>query len=470
MRVFFVNHASPEDHLGGAELSLLKLVSDWESTDPDFEPTFITRSRKGPFARALEQRAWPTIVLPYEGWVVSGYRPHTSDVLRIARSDYESTVALIDTIEQLRPDLVVTNTIIAPLGAFAAAATSTPHAWFVREYGDLDHGLHFINGRENTLADIGTLSAVVFSNSVAMRTHLSAHIDPQKIQVVYPSVDADEVLSLTAEPVSLTPFPNASGALKIVTVGRLTRSKGQWRVVEALGELKRRGVEARACFVGARVEADHDAHLMRRARELGVGEWITFAGEQPNPFGIVAMADVAVTPSGLEAFGRTTLEYLILSKPVVATVGGGSAELVRPDINGYLFEPDDIEQLADHLERYARRPSLMAEHGEAGAARARIIADTATGNSAAIRRMIATAAEPAYRLPEIARLWFRLPSMYASTQAGAIASMTYTTRRVYVRGRNFARDPIGVLRRRWALARRQMTEATNRTRLRRGAR
>ena len=37
-----------------------------------------------------------------------------------------------------RPDLVVTNTVVAPWGAFAAKALGIPHAWFVREYGDLD--------------------------------------------------------------------------------------------------------------------------------------------------------------------------------------------------------------------------------------------------------------------------------------------------------------------------------------------
>lgn len=453
MLVYFVNHSSAIDHLGGAERSLLKLVEDWQASDPEFEAFFITKAPRGQFVAALEQRGWGYRAYPYRGWALPQKKPHPSELAYYSREDYAATTKILALMEKRRPDLVVTNTLVAPWGAFAAKVLGIPHAWMVREYGDLDHGLSFVNGRARTIADIGLLSEAVFANSEAIRSHLGKYLDVEKVSIVYPTVDGDEVRRLSAEEPDIDPFPRADAGLRITVVGRLARSKGQWRVIESLGLLAANGVNASVCFVGAQMEPEHDLKLLKRARELGVDQNVVFAGEQSNPFPYVAAADVCVTPSGQEAFGRTTLEYLWLGKPVVATASGGSTELVRPDINGFLFDPEQPDDLADRLERYARDAELVARHQEAARERAAYLAAPERGNPAAIERMRGLIGQPAYQLPEIARFWFTLPSLYVLTHSRSRMTATYLVRIFFIRTRNFLRDPIGSTRRRISAAR-----------------
>jgi glycosyltransferase involved in cell wall biosynthesis len=59
-----------------------------------------------------------------------------------------------------------------------------------------------------------------------------------------------------------------------------------------------------------------------------------------------------VVPSiGPEAFGLVAIEALASGKPVVASCIGGLPEIVRPDINGLLVQPNDVQSLTSALRR-----------------------------------------------------------------------------------------------------------------------
>jgi len=418
VRVFFSNHSTAPINLGGAERSLLRLVEDWSVSRPDLEPVFLTKAPAGKFIEALRRRGWPYHAFRFRGWALPSPQPApTSERTAFAAVDYAAVGAMIALLERERPDLVVTNTLVAPWAAFAAAVVGIPHAWFVREYGDLDHGLHFQLGRDATFHDIGLLSGAVVTNSHAVARHLEGSIDPAKITVAYPQIDLDEVLASSLEPPRAEPFPQADPGLRITVVGRVEDGKGQHRVVRALGELRRRGVTASVALVGAWKEPGYDLTLRRLARELGVEGNLTLLGELENPFSVARAADVCVTPSTIEAFGRSTLEYMAVGRPVVASSTGGSAELVEPGRTGALFDPDDIGALADALQAYATAPELVDEHGRAARARAVDIAAASSGNAAVIDRLETLVGSDAYRLPEMARYWFALPPAYASMGA-----------------------------------------------------
>lgn len=447
MLVYFINHSSAVDHLGGSERSLFRMIDEWREIDPKLEPYFITKAPRGLVVAELERRGWGFTALPYRGWAVPDHESHRDKLAYFAAEDYAATSEIVRIMERRRPDLVVTNTLVAPWGAFAAKTLGIPHAWMVREYGDLDHGLTFIQGRERTLSDIGLLSEAVLANSEAIRDHLAQYIPAEKLSIVYPALDVAEIQQRASEQPTLEPFPLADPGLRVTVVGRLAPSKGQWRVVEALGALKDRDVTASICFVGASMEPDYDRALLQRAAELGVADRIVFAGEHSNPFPFIKAADLCVTPSGQEAFGRTTLEYLTLGKPVIATDSGGSRELVIPGSNGALFDPETPSKLADHLQSYAADATLLQRHARGATERAAYVASPERGNAAAIERMRGLAGGPAYKLPDIARFWFDLPALSGAGRARSRVSTGYVARVLKIRATNFLRDPIGSSRR-----------------------
>lgn len=453
MLVYFVNHSSALDHLGGSERSLFRLIDEWLAADPDLEPYFITKSPPGLVVAELEKRGWGYTALTYRGWAVPPHDAHPDQVAYHARDDYLATQEIVRLMEERRPDLVVTNTLVAPWGAFAAKILGIPHAWMVREFGDLDHGLAFTNGRENTLSDIGLLSEAVFANSSAIRDHLATFMPAEKISIVYPTVDTDAVLAQSQESLPTPAFASDAEALTVTVVGRLAPSKGQWRVIEAVGQLHDSGIRADVCFVGASMQPEYQDRLADRARELGIAHQVTFVGEQENPFPFAAAADVCITPSSHEAFGRTTLEYMWLGKPVIATNRGGSTELVHDGVTGFLVDPDGVSDLADRLARYAQAPRLVADHGRAARERAATFAAPDVSNAAAIERLRQLVGAPAYRLPNIARQWLALPTTGRSRRRTAGATVKYFGRVLVIRARNFVRDPIGSSRRRLAALR-----------------
>ncbi|WP_083513589.1 glycosyltransferase [Curtobacterium luteum] len=418
MLISFVNHSTAPVSLGGAERSLLRFVEDWQAADPSMRPTFVTKAPRGKFTAALDERGWEYAAFRYRGWALPSPQPApAAERAAFATVDYAAVNAIIRLYERERPDLVVTNTLVAPWASFAAAVLGIPQAWFVREYGDLDHGLHFQTGRAGVLGDIGLIAGAVITNSEAMRTHLAQYIPAEKLSIAYPTVDTERLLATRSDSPAVTPFPQAEPGLRITVVGRVEESKGQHRVIDALGQLHEHGVAASVCFVGGWKHPGEDQRLTDRARALGVADRVVFAGEQAAPAPFVEAADVCVTPSTIEAFGRTTAEYMTLGKPVVATRTGGSAELIEPGVTGMLVDADDTTALADALAAYAADPGSAGRHGAAAQERLTSVLGAGHDNAAAIARLSSLVGTEGYRLPQAARYWFELPGAYASLGA-----------------------------------------------------
>lgn len=393
-----LNHNSA-GHLGGAEFSLFAIVDRWAAQRPELRPIVVSPGPAPAVEAETVRRGWRHVPLHFEGWAVfevSGGR--AQERLR-ERAAARATHQLIALLRETRAALVVTNTLIHPWAAIAAAATGVPHLWFVREFGHRDQGVIFPKGRATALRQIGELSQAVVANSIAVRDDLAAEIPPAKLTVSYPPVDLPSVRehALAPLPSGALPFPDPA-ALRVAVPGRVTRSKGQWRVVEALGLLSREGVPVQAVFIGALLDPGVEGDLRRRASALGVAENIVFAGEQANPFPWIAAAEVAVIPSQREAFGRTTLECLALGRPVIATRQGAGAELVTTGA-GELFDAEDVTGLAVALRRYCGNRSLAPQQASTARARAEELSTGPFSITAAIEALDASIGTPPAVLP-----------------------------------------------------------------------
>jgi glycosyltransferase involved in cell wall biosynthesis len=76
---------------------------------------------------------------------------------------------------------------------------------------------------------------------------------------------------------------------------------------------------------------------------------------------VLAGIDVLVIPSRApESFSLVAREALLLGKPVVAAAVGALPEVVIDGVNGYLFQPGDIQQLKDILEKISTQPETLS--------------------------------------------------------------------------------------------------------------
>ncbi len=76
----------------------------------------------------------------------------------------------------------------------------------------------------------------------------------------------------------------------------------------------------------------------------------------PQPPAIVAQmqaqADFIVVPSTWDVFNLSGVEGMAQGKVVICSKGAGLADLIEPDVNGFLFAPGDSSALADCLRSY----------------------------------------------------------------------------------------------------------------------
>jgi colanic acid/amylovoran biosynthesis glycosyltransferase len=200
------------------------------------------------------------------------------------------------------------------------------------------------------------------------RSQLMAVSRPEdwpKLRIVHCGVDRTALPARSSD-------PDVRDVIRVVCVGRLVPEKGQHVLVDAVEELKRRGVPLRLTLVG---DGPTRQQLEERVAREGLGESVLIAGAKPHPevLAIVGDADVFCLPSFAEGVPVSLMEAMALGVPVVSTRVMGIPELIDDGATGILVAPGNADQLVGALERLAGDADLREQLGQAG--RERIAAD-----------------------------------------------------------------------------------------------
>ncbi|MCA8888132.1 MAG: glycosyltransferase family 4 protein [Parvularculaceae bacterium] len=142
--------------------------------------------------------------------------------------------------------------------------------------------------------------------------------------------------------------PAAPETARFVCVGRLCEQKGQLTLIEAAGEVKRRGRDFHLVLVGdGDMRADIEAAIIRHDLE----DEVTLAGwKTPGQVRDELVAARAfVLPSYAEGLPVSIMEAMTLQRPVISTYIAGIPELVIDGENGWLAPAGDTCALADAL-------------------------------------------------------------------------------------------------------------------------
>ena len=127
--------------------------------------------------------------------------------------------------------------------------------------------------------------------------------------IVSPTLIKDE---LTGEK-----LPDSDGALKLLTVGRLSHEKGPDIAVRACAALKEKSDSPFKWYhIGSGREKDNIVSLIK---ELGVEDCFILLGEKSNPYPYFADCDIYVQPSRYEGKSIAIDEAKCLYRPVVVT-------------------------------------------------------------------------------------------------------------------------------------------------------
>ncbi|MHB8378188.1 MAG: glycosyltransferase [Dehalococcoidia bacterium] len=153
----------------------------------------------------------------------------------------------------------------------------------------------------------------------------------------------------------------------VATMARLYDEKGHRFFLRALPSLVAEHPAVRWLIIG---DGPLRERLQAEARALGIADRLIFAGYRAEGWKLMAAADVCVVPSLREGISVSLLESAMLGMPIVATVAGGNAEVIRSGESGILVPSADVENLAAATNVLLHDPVFAARLGAGARARA----------------------------------------------------------------------------------------------------
>lgn len=133
----------------------------------------------------------------------------------------------------------------------------------------------------------------------------------------------------------------------VTFLGRLDEEKHVDDLLVAVTKLDP-ALDVKVLIVG---DGDVRRQLEAKARELGIADRTTFTGKVSYDALRAALTRTTVfgMPSRAELQSIATMEALASGLPVVAANAMALPHLVHPGVNGYLFEPGDVDAFAGYL-------------------------------------------------------------------------------------------------------------------------
>jgi glycosyltransferase involved in cell wall biosynthesis len=255
-------------------------------------------------------------------------------------------------------DLVYTNTVATSTGALAAWLIRKPHVWHLHESGYRIPLVSFDFGNYWAPRLIDRFSVMVIVVSRAVANDYAPYIEHKRIHLIYQSVTPrDETAGIDA-------LKSVKDSLTCLIVGSLEARKGQDEAIAAVAELIRRGVDTHLLVVGDGQNAYH-SKLLKQVQHLNLEHRVKFYGYAENPVPLMQAADLMLVCSGWEPFGRVTIEGMLVGKALIASMTGGTTELIRDGETGLLYPSGDHIALADKIQYLHENPRVRSALGMA---------------------------------------------------------------------------------------------------------
>jgi glycosyltransferase involved in cell wall biosynthesis len=150
-----------------------------------------------------------------------------------------------------------------------------------------------------------------------------------------------------------------SSRLFLVTVGRLTESKGYVDLLDAVDELRRTHPQVLLIIIGA---GDFSHAITSKIESLKLDNHVRLLGLRSDVSSLLAVSDIYVSASHLEGLAISLLEAMAAGLPVVATDVGDNPLVIKPEF-GFCVPAHQPSQIAAALRYLVENPEQRAQYG-----------------------------------------------------------------------------------------------------------
>ncbi len=213
-------------------------------------------------------------------------------------------------------------------------------------------------------------SSVVIANSENTRRAVLELVPTAHTEVIHPGVDcasfnrqADLAQRFRAD----LGWPD--GTVIVLTLGRMEPRKNHAGVMQAISQLRQKGLQIGFICAGNGPES---SALIELSASLGIRSWVRFPGEvgEHDKQILFGAADIFAMPSirvgsMIEGFGLVFLEAAAAGVPAICGNSGGQPEAVQNGVTGTVIDGTDVAAIAFALEELAFDTERRKAMGEA---------------------------------------------------------------------------------------------------------
>lgn len=320
-----------ESEVGGAALSLLNML---EANKGRLKPVVIIPA-SGSLEDRINRLQIKYYIIPFETdyETIGNHADAQRD--RVFTSSYQAALALQKIIQEMKIQIIHTNSSVSNVGGIAALMAGIPHIWHIRELLEEHFDCEFID-KKLKMDLLGCADAVI---SIS---HCVREIYKQKYGIdsvcIYNGVSTSQFLCNDFY---------AKNKNYFMIAGLICPNKGQLDVVKAVNELVKKGMDIQLYIVGAAYGHQYKWVLEKYVENHNLKSNVHILAFQNDLRPLREKCRFSITASKMEALGRVTIEAMLSGCVVIGANTGGTTEIIGRDCTrGYLYEQGNYMDLA----------------------------------------------------------------------------------------------------------------------------
>lgn len=332
MKILFVS--SDNNPSSGAFLSMVmlnRLLRDNFGVE-----TMIVLPREGDGQKLLEDAHIPFTLIPSRDWVIPiPAKKRLRTILRLYAKrmvsylqNRQASARIAQLARQGNFDLIHINTTYAYVGALAAQKAHLPLVWHLRELLEEDQN-RMIWDREKGYSLIRQSDRII-AISQCVYDKYAALLGPDRMRLVFNGIDTTFFYRPEKRIFERPKITIAYG-------GGYSVRKGVYELASALELLAESNtVDFELLLIG-----QTNPKFDRTIAGSKLSSHVRFLGYQKDVAQWYEKADIAITCSAMEAFGRKTVEAMLAGTLVIAANTGGSLDIIQDHCTGLLYDQGD---------------------------------------------------------------------------------------------------------------------------------
>lgn len=235
-------------------------------------------------------------------------------------------------VEEVKPDIIHTNSGVIHSGFFVAKKYNIPHVWHIREYQINDFGYEIYPSKDKFISYLKESYVITITRDILAFFDLCEYAKARCIyNGCFSSNDVSKILDKEKY---------------FLCCSRISEEKGHDEIIKAFSIVHAKKPDYRLIIAGFG-DRNYIEYLKDLSKELNCSDSIEFVGYQKDIRSYMDYALSLIVASRFEGFGRMTAEAAFRGCVVIGKNTGGTKEILD-ETGGFLYSKD-YSELADAM-------------------------------------------------------------------------------------------------------------------------